>query len=83
MLWLWPKGDDHLVTEVGAMNVFFVLKTRDGKTELVTAPLTDGTILPGVTRRSVLDLARQTGDYVVSIRSVIPASRTLLPVDMT
>jgi len=64
VLWLYPTRDkdgeeDHLVTEVGAMNVFFVLKNKQGQTELVTAPLTDGTILPGVTRRCVLELARQ------------------------
>jgi len=46
------------VTEVGAMNIFFVFKTNEGKTELVTAPLDRGDILPGVTRRSILDLAR-------------------------
>merc|ERR1712154_751822 len=33
------------------MNVFFLLKTKDGGEELVTAPLTRGDILPGVTRR--------------------------------
>jgi branched-chain amino acid aminotransferase len=47
------------VAEAGAMNVFFLLKSREGgAAELVTPPL-DGTILPGVTRRSVLELARE------------------------
>ena len=41
------------VTEVGAMNLFYVWKTKDGEMELITAEL-DGTILPGVTRDSVL-----------------------------
>jgi branched-chain amino acid aminotransferase len=68
VLWLYPDGDDHIVTEVGAMNLFFVIKTEDGKTELVTAPLTDGTILPGVTRRSVLELAQNAGEMIVSER---------------
>lgn len=54
---LYLFGDDHRVTEVGAMNVFVVWKTREGSVELVTAPLDYGDILPGVTRRSVLDLA--------------------------
>lgn len=54
---LYLFGEDHRVTEVGAMNVFVLWKTKEGKTELVTAPLAYGDILPGVTRRSVLDLA--------------------------
>lgn len=71
VLWLYPTKDDHLVTEVGAMNLFFVLEKEDGSgTELVTAPLTDGTILPGVTRRSVLELARASGDFIVSERAL-------------
>jgi branched-chain amino acid aminotransferase len=39
------------------MNLFVVFKQEDGTLELVTPPL-DGTILPGVTRDSVLSLAR-------------------------
>ena len=51
-------GGDRTVAEAGAMNVFFLIKgTSAGAIELVTPPL-DGTILPGVTRRSVLELAR-------------------------
>ncbi len=52
------------------MNVFFIMKTKDGKTEVVTPPLSRGDILPGVTRRSILDLARETGDFVVSERAI-------------
>ena len=41
------------------MNIFFVLRHRGSDTvELVTAPLDRGDILPGVTRRSILELAR-------------------------
>lgn len=59
---LWLFGDDHQVTEVGAMNIFFCLRNpKDGSLELTTAPLTRGDILPGVTRRSILDLARSWG----------------------
>lgn len=54
---LWLFGEEGYVTEVGTMNVFFVFKDASGKHELVTAPL-DGTILEGVTRDSVLTLAR-------------------------
>jgi branched-chain amino acid aminotransferase len=39
------------------MNMFVVFKKPDGSLELVTPPL-DGMILPGVTRDSVLTLAR-------------------------
>jgi len=58
---LWLFGDEHQVTEVGTMNQFWVWKSKvDGETELVTAPL-DGTILPGVTRDSVIQLAKSWG----------------------
>lgn len=54
VLWL-DAGEHRFVEEVGAMNIFFVL---DGK--LVT-PSLDGTILHGVTRKSVLELAPELG----------------------
>lgn len=57
---LWLFGEEGYITEVGAMNVFFVF-VKDGKYELVTPPL-DGTILPGVTRDSALQLAREKLD---------------------
>jgi branched-chain amino acid aminotransferase len=47
------------VTEAGASNFFIVWRTKEGKTELITAPLHDKIILDGVTRRSVLELARE------------------------
>lgn len=55
---LWLFGEEEYVTEVGTMNLFIALKNKDGQKELVTAPL-DGTILEGVTRDSVLGLARE------------------------
>lgn len=55
---LWLHGPDHHITEVGTMNAFVVFKHADGVLELVTPPL-DGMILPGVTRDSVLALARE------------------------
>ncbi|KAK1231121.1 branched-chain-amino-acid transaminase bat2 [Marasmius sp. AFHP31] len=51
---LWLLGDK--ITEAGAMNFFAVVKRDDGDLDLITPPL-DGTILPGVTRQSILDLA--------------------------
>lgn len=57
VLWLW--GPDEEITEVGAMNVFFFLINKEtNRPELVTAPLDRGDILPGVTRDSILQLAR-------------------------
>lgn len=59
---LWLFGPEKYITEVGTMNVFFAFKNPEtGKNELVTAPL-DGTILEGVTRDSVLALARERLD---------------------
>jgi len=58
---LWLFGEDHQVTEVGTMNQFWVWRSPvDGERELVTAPL-DGTILPGVTRDSIIRLAKSWG----------------------
>ncbi|KAL2150878.1 hypothetical protein VTH82DRAFT_7441 [Thermothelomyces myriococcoides] len=56
---LWLFGEDEYVTEVGTMNFFVAMRNKDtGRKELLTAPL-DGTILEGVTRDSVLSLARE------------------------
>jgi len=59
---LWLFGEDLEVTEVGTMNQFFLWKTKEGKTELITAPL-DGTILPGVTRDSILAMCREWNEF--------------------
>ena len=55
---LWLFGPDNDVTEAGASNFFVIWRTRKGKLEMVTAPLDDGIILEGVTRGSVLEIAR-------------------------
>jgi branched-chain amino acid aminotransferase len=55
---LWLFGEDRQITEVGSSNFAAVLGKPDGGAELVTAPLSRGDILPGVTRDSVLHLAR-------------------------
>lgn len=56
---LWLFGEEEYVTEVGTMNMFVAIKNKEtGQKELITAPL-DGTILEGVTRDSVLSLARE------------------------
>lgn len=61
---LWLVNDQ--VSEVGTMNLFFFWKNANGERELITPPLGDGTILPGVTRATVLDLARQWGEFKVT-----------------
>lgn len=55
---LWLFGENCEVTEAGASNFFVVWRTGGGELQLVTAPLFDKVILDGVTRRSVLDLAK-------------------------
>ena len=65
---LWLFGEEQYVTEVGSMNLFVFWKNAHGKEELITAPL-DGTILPGVTRDSILTLARTWREFEVSERS--------------
>jgi len=53
---LWLDAKEHrYIEEVGAMNIFFVIKDT-----LVTPPLS-GTILPGITRKSVLEMAGDLG----------------------
>lgn len=56
---LWLFGEEEYCTEVGTMNLFAAIKNKEtGQKELITAPL-DGTILAGVTRDSILSLARE------------------------
>ena len=54
---LWLDGRDHYyVEEVGQMNIFFKIDDK-----FITPPL-HGTILPGVTRDSVLTLLKDRGE---------------------
>ncbi len=53
---LWLDAIEHrYIEEVGSMNIFFVIDDV-----LVTPPL-NGSILPGITRNSVLELAKAKG----------------------
>lgn len=57
---LWLFGPEGLITEAGASNFFVVWRNKETKKlELVTAPLEQKIVLDGVTRRSVLELARR------------------------
>ena len=69
---LWLDGvEQKYVEEVGAMNIFFVIGD-----ELIT-PMLSGSILPGITRDSVLELGRSWGMTVserkISIDDVMAA----------
>ncbi|XP_006812634.2 branched-chain-amino-acid aminotransferase, cytosolic-like [Saccoglossus kowalevskii] len=65
---LWLYGDQHQLTEVGTMNIFMYWKNTQGEIELVTPPL-DGLILPGVTRKSLLELAKKWNEFKVTERT--------------
>ncbi|KAJ3021293.1 branched-chain-amino-acid aminotransferase [Thoreauomyces humboldtii] len=66
---LWLFGKEEFITEVGTMNFFMFWTNESGKRELITPPL-DGTILPGVTRDSILSLARSWGEFEVSEKPI-------------
>jgi branched-chain amino acid aminotransferase len=62
---LWLDGIEHkYIDEVGAMNVFFVI---DGT--VITPALEEGNILPGVTRKSCIQLLQSMG-YKVEERKL-------------
>jgi len=70
---LWLDAVEHsYVEEIGTSNAFFVIDD-----EVITAPLL-GTILPGVTRASVIDLLKKWGVNVserkLRIEDVVKAS---------
>ena len=72
VLWLDAK-DKKYVEEVGSMNIFFVI---DGE---VVTPALVGSILPGITRKSCLQVLRDKGYRVserrVSIDEVVEAAK--------
>lgn len=58
---LWLFGEEDYVTEVGAMNIFFLLeKEGGGGVELVTSPLDAGDILDGEAASSLRLLLNRT-----------------------
>jgi branched-chain amino acid aminotransferase len=71
---LWLDAKEHkYVEEVGTMNMFFLINE-----EVITAPL-DGSILPGITRDSVIDLVKGWGMKVsersLTIDEIVEAAR--------
>ena len=73
VLWL-DAAENKYVEEIGTSNAFFRIAD-----EVITAPLTSGTILPGITRNSVLALLRKWGVNVserkLSIDEIVEASK--------
>merc|ERR1711981_1222960 len=62
---LWLSGKDEEITGAGSMNVFAVQKNpTDGSVELITPSLDQGVVEPGITRYSVLQLAKEWGIQV-------------------
>ena len=61
VLWL-DSQERKYVEEVGAMNIFFKI---DGKIYTAQAKENDGTVLPGVTRRSIIELLKDWGYEVI------------------
>ena len=67
------------MTEVGTMNLFVHWVNEQGEKELVTAPLSRGDILPGVTRDSILALCREWNEFKVTEDTVtLPSVRKAL-----
>lgn len=63
---LWLDGvEKKYIEEVGSMNIFFVIND-----EIVTPELT-GSILPGLTRNSVIEMAKSNGYKVVEKKITI------------
>lgn len=73
VLWL-DSTERKYIEEVGAMNICFVI---DG---VIVTPDLHGSILPGITRHSIITLARQLGYNVeerrISIDEVVDAARS-------
>ena len=64
---LWLDGIDRkYVEEIGTSNAFFVIDD-----EIITPDLSQGTTLPGITRKSVIELARSWGMKVTERRITI------------
>ncbi|NUS74224.1 MAG: branched-chain amino acid aminotransferase [Corynebacteriales bacterium] len=66
---VWLDAIEHRwVEEMGGMNLFFVFTDENGQHSLVTPELT-GTLLPGITRESLIELASDLG-YPVTERRI-------------
>jgi branched-subunit amino acid aminotransferase/4-amino-4-deoxychorismate lyase len=62
---LFVYDEDEWVTEAGTMNIFFLLTSPQGERQLWTPTLDDGCILPGITRLTTIEVAREWGECTV------------------
>ncbi|ORY03878.1 D-aminoacid aminotransferase-like PLP-dependent enzyme [Basidiobolus meristosporus CBS 931.73] len=71
---LWLCGENDQFVEMGTMNCFVFPKNEQGDTELVPPP-PNGSILPGVTRDSILGLAREfkVSDREITMSEIVKA----------
>jgi branched-chain amino acid aminotransferase len=81
---VWLNGNN--ITEAGACNLFVYWINKKNERELVT-PMLDGTILPGITRDSVLHLAREdkrfiTNEKKISINDLVKAHKEKRIIEM-
>ncbi|MBQ6901902.1 MAG: branched-chain amino acid aminotransferase [Oscillospiraceae bacterium] len=72
---LWLDGVERkYIEEVGAMNIFFKI---DGK---IVTPMLNGSILPGITRNSVIEVCKSWGYTVeerkISVEELIEAQKS-------
>jgi branched-chain amino acid aminotransferase len=59
---VWLDAAEHRwVEEMGGMNLFFVFGVAGGQTPQIMTPALTGTLLPGITRDSLLRLAPELG----------------------
>ncbi|KAG5334683.1 hypothetical protein C0989_003095 [Termitomyces sp. Mn162] len=77
---LWLLGEEQRITEAGSMNFFIVVQRKDGDLDVITPPL-DGTILPGITRHSCLELLEAHNSRAVL--PGIPASTKIYTYERT
>lgn len=71
---LWMIGKNQQICEAGIMNFLVVLKREDGSVDLLTPEL-DGTILPGVTRQSILELAGAHTEGRTELDGILPSTK--------
>lgn len=58
---IWLNG--KYLSEAGACNIYIYWINKQGKKELAT-PMLDGTILPGITRKSILELTKDDQRFI-------------------
>lgn len=66
VMWMY----ENRIQEVGTSNLFFYILNKDGEKELITPEL-DGTILPGTTRDSILELVKSYKECKITERRIM------------